>query len=185
MPHESLREFSELAKKRNIIFYYVGYFSQNIVSAMAETVRTRLETSGAASPIRRKLFSAFVEMSQNIIHYSADALTPEGQTENEVRRGSVCIGVSGDNYFLLSANPVATAAVAKIEARLEPLRSMTIEEIKAAYKTALREEKPDGSKGAGLGFLTLARDASAPLEFEFISDSSAEDTTLFCIKATI
>ncbi len=44
---------------------------------------------------------------------------------------------------------------------------MTLDEIKQAYKQTLRAEAPEGSKGAGLGFLTMARDASAPLEYNF------------------
>src|SRR6218665_800508 len=67
--------FFELARQNRVIFYYVGYFSQNIIAAMAEAVKLQLEVSGVAGPTRRKLFSSFVEMAQNIIHYSADALT--------------------------------------------------------------------------------------------------------------
>src|SRR5256885_7928137 len=68
--------FFHLARQHQVIFYYVGYFSQNIVAAMAEAVRLQLEVAGVPGPTRRKLFSSFVEMAQNIIHYSADALTP-------------------------------------------------------------------------------------------------------------
>ena len=39
--------------------------------------------------------------------------------------------------------------------------------------------------GAGLGFLTMARDASEPLEFEFVRDAHNPDATIFCIKAII
>ncbi len=31
----------------------------------------------------------------------------------------------------------------------------------------------------------MARDASAPLEFEFVADPHNPDTTVFCIKAII
>jgi len=62
---------------------------------------------------------------------------------------------------------------------------MTMEEIKSAYKKALRDETPADSKGAGLGFLTMARDASEPLEFEFVKDAHHPDATIFCIKAII
>ena len=73
---EKYGPFLDLAHQHQVIFYYVGYFSQNIVAAMAEAVKLQLEVAGVAGPTRRKLFSAFIEMAQNIIHYSADALTP-------------------------------------------------------------------------------------------------------------
>lgn len=185
MLYEEINQFLETARKRNIVFFYVGYFSQSVVTAISEVIRARLENVGAAGPTRRKIFSSFIELSQNIMHYSSDALVPNDQSENQMRRGSFCIGTSEDGFFLLSANPVATSNVELIRKSLEPLRSMTVEQIKEAYKKALREETPVSSKGAGLGFLTLARDASEPLDFEFVTDSENPNTTIFCIKAII
>lgn len=176
--------FCTLAQQQDIIFYYAGYFSQHIIAAMAEAIRVRLAQSGAAGPTRRRLFSAFVEMAQNIIHYSAETLTPPDQTDRELRHGSVCIGLAGERYFLLCSNPVEDAVAAQLQAKLLALRTMTLEEIKIAYRETLRTETDSTSKGAGLGFLTMARDASEPLAFEFMP-GTAPGTTLFYLKATI
>ena len=185
MLYEEFNDFWDVARKRNIIFFYVGYFSQHVVAAISETIKARLDTAGAAGPTRRRIFSSFVEMSQNIMHYSSDTLTPHEASDKQMRRGSFCIGTRGDSFFLLCANPVDSASVEGIRGRLEPLHTMSMEEIKSAYKKALRDETPADSKGAGLGFLTMARDASEPLEFEFVQDSQQPDTTVFCIKAII
>lgn len=176
-------EFFDYAHEHDVLFYYVGYFSQNIISAMSDTVRLHLEKSGVTGTTRRKLFSTFVEMTQNIIHYSANSLTAPDQ-DDEVRHGSVCIGKEGERYFLLCANPVNSGEVEKLRLRLEPLRSMTLEEIKQAYKASLRAESPAESKGADLGFLTVARDASEPLEFKFRIGES-DDLSMFYLKAII
>lgn len=183
--YEEFNDFFDVARKRHIIFFYVGYFSQHVVAAISETIKARLDTAGAAGPTRRRIFSSFVEMSQNIMHYSSDTLTPDAHSENQIRRGSFCIGMKGDSFFLLCANPVDSANVERIRNRLDPLHTMTMEEIKSAYKKALRDDTPSDSKGAGLGFLTMARDASEPLEFEFVRDPHNTDTTVFCIKAII
>lgn len=185
MLYNEFNEFWNFAKKRHIVFFYVGYFSQHVVAAISETIKARLETEGAAGPTRRKIFSAFVEMSQNIMHYSCDPAMPKEQTDNQMRSGALFIGNDGDRFFLLCANPTATEDVEKMRATLEPLRCMTMEQIKQAYKNALREDAPKNSKGAGLGFLTLARDASEPLEFEFVQREDDPNTTIFCIKAII
>jgi hypothetical protein len=184
MNYAEYRDFSAAVAKRNIIFYYFGYFSQHIVQAMADAVRLQLEQAEAAATTRRKIFSSFVEMAQNITHYSIDSLTPEPLRDNQLRQGSVCIGIEDARYFLLSANPVAAGSVEALRSKLEPLRTMTLEDIKRVYREALRTEQPEGSKGAGLGFLTVARDASAPLEFEFEPTESA-DAVMFYVKATI
>jgi hypothetical protein len=60
---------------------------------------------------------------------------------------------------------------------------MTLEEIKRAYQNTLRADLPEGSKGAGLGFLTVARDASEPLDFEFVPCAGGRQ--MFYLKATV
>ncbi|MEI2417186.1 SiaB family protein kinase [Orrella sp. JC864] len=176
--------FFDLALRRNVIFYHQGYFSQSIIAAMAEVVKLQLEKAGINGPTRRRLFSSFVELSQNIIHYSSDSLEP-GNPGNAVRQGAVCIIAEGERHLMLCVNPVVADDVHGLRDKLEPLRTMSIEQIKQAYRTSLRAETPTDSRGAGLGFLTMARDASAPLEFAFHPLADQPGTTLFCLKAVI
>lgn len=183
MNYSEYRVFSELVTQRNVVFYYHGYFSQNVVSAMADTIKLSLQQADATPSTKRKLFSCFVEMAQNIIHYSSEALAAGLPGEHEVRQGSLCIGQAQERYYLLCANRVSFADVEPLKAKLEPLRTMTLEEIKRAYQNTLRADVPEGSKGAGLGFLTVARDASEPLEFEF--EQGAGDDMMFYLKATV
>lgn len=132
MLYEEFDEMWQVAQKRHVIFFYAGYFSQPVVAAISETIRARLDSGAAAGPTRRRIFSSFVEMSQNIMHYSSEALTPADQRDQQMRRGSFCIGTRGEQFFLLCANPIASEQVAAIRARLEPLRTMTVDELKAA-----------------------------------------------------
>ena len=183
---EKYGAFFNLAREHKVIFYYVGYFSQPIVAAMAEAVKLQLEVSGVPGPTRRRLFSSFVEMAQNIVHYSADALTPARHDDGELRHGSVCIRRESDGSFLLlCANPVEQATVEALRGKLAHLRGMTLDEIKLAYRQTLRDESPEGSKGAGIGLLTVARDAREPLEFDFDMSTVDDTTAMFYLKAAI
>ncbi|HEY2346891.1 MAG TPA: SiaB family protein kinase [Xanthomonadaceae bacterium] len=184
MNYTEYRVFADFVAQRRIVFYYYGYFSQTIVSAMADTIKLSLQQADATPSAKRKLFSCFVEMAQNVIHYSSDSLTPPMQDEDEIRQGAVCIGQAGERYYLLCANRVAAASADVLREKLEPLRTMTLEEIKRAYQNTLRAEQPEGSKGAGLGLLTVARDASGPLEFEFAPVDGGDDM-MFYLKATV
>ncbi|KAF1043981.1 MAG: hypothetical protein GAK35_01949 [Herbaspirillum frisingense] len=178
-------EFNSYVERRDIIFYYVGYFSQTIIAAMADAVKLRAEHTGAVAQTRRKLFSSFIEMAQNIVHYSSDLHEKEGKaTEPSMRHGAVFISATEGRYYLHCANPVDADMAEKLRIKLERLRSLTIDEIKSEYKEMLRSETPPDSKGAGLGFLTVARDASAPLDFEF-SAPDADGTSTFYLRATI
>ncbi|QJP71173.1 SiaB family protein kinase [Burkholderia glumae] len=177
--------FFDLAQRRNVLFYHKGFFSHNIVAAMSEVVKLQLEVAGVTGPTRRKLFSSFVELSQNIVHYSSNALHAGEDGRGDVREGAVCISQNGEHYVMWCVNPMATSQVENLRAKLEPLRNMSVEEIKQAYKITLRAETPEDSKGAGLGFLTMARDASAPLELAFHPRAGESGITLFCLMAII
>jgi len=40
--------FFSVAREHQVIFYYVGYFSQTIIAAMADAVKLQLEVAGVA-----------------------------------------------------------------------------------------------------------------------------------------
>ncbi|MDN0081142.1 SiaB family protein kinase [Crenobacter sp. SG2305] len=178
----AFHRFQDLAREENVVFYYTGYFSQSVVTAMGDALRQRLNSSDATNVTRRKLFSVFVEMAQNVVHYSADPLIDAADAE--LRRGALWVGEKGDHFYVVCANPIAREAQPKLLAKLEPLRTMTLDEIKQRYKEKLRTEGEAGSKGAGLGFLTVARDACEPIEFDFVDEPDSA-TTLFYLKATL
>lgn len=186
--HHSLHwlVFCQWAGKREVILYYEGYFSQNIIAAVADAVKMRIKQAGAADTTRRRLFSTFIEMAQNIIHYSVDAYAQEHSAgfNNEIRHGSIYISAEDGRYHLHCANPVHADMAVQLREKLEHLRTLSGEDIKREYKKSLRDEMAPDSKGAGLGLLTMARDASEPLEFDFLPIQGSE-SVLFYMKATI
>lgn len=177
--------FRNTADFNGVIFYYNGSLSQNVVATMGDALRQRLESQDTAGPKARKLFSSFIEMVQNALHYSPVA--PE--TEDE-KVGAVAVGRRDDKYYIVCGNLVEQQYAERIRQKIEPLRSMTMDEIKKAYREQLKnehhtEENPD-SKGAGLGFLTLARDASEPIEYSLTPVDGHEDTlAYFYLKAIV
>jgi hypothetical protein len=171
MPPETLAmnlshfaNFCEQAVKDGVLFYYKGEFSQNVIGAMTDTLKQR-----------------FVEMSQNIMHY-ADADVTHG-----AKTGALAVGKNGDSkYWVVAGNPVRIEHVERIKEKIEPLRSMTIDEIKAAYREQLRNDEQDTlSRGAGLGFLTVAREASEPLEYQIVFHSDQMEFAEFYLRASI
>ena len=117
------------------------------------------------------------------MHY-ADAATGAS-----AKFGALAIGRNGDNkYWVVSGNPVRIEHVERIKGKVEPLRSMTLDEIKAAYREQLRNEdhnKDAVSRGAGLGFLTVAREASEPIEYQIVYRSAQSDYAEFYLRAAI
>lgn len=180
------KEFKRVAEANDVIFFFSGYFTQSVITTSVETIKSRLARSKASSATQRRLLSAFIELSQNVIHYSGDAATDESEDVDEMRFGTLCITEVGEHFGIMCANPIRAANAERLEKKLLILRDMTLEEIKAAYRKTLRSEGEEGSKGAGLGFLTVAKDASEPIEFAVETDPSwGSDLKVFYLKATI
>ncbi|WP_028536746.1 SiaB family protein kinase [Paludibacterium yongneupense] len=178
-------EFQKSAIDQGVLFYYSGYFSQTIITAMGDALRQRLNNHLDASNVaRRRLFSTFVELAQNVVHYSAEHLTPMNASNHEIRRGAVWVGERDGRFFVVCANPLQRSEQERMREKLEPLRQMSNEEIKSRYREQRHLDSEAQSKGAGLGFLTVARDASEPIEFEFVDNGDSENI-MFYLKATI
>ncbi|MBV6819207.1 SiaB family protein kinase [Rahnella sp. PD12R] len=166
-----------------VALQYTGFFSQNNITAMGEVIRLYLEQHEASSSTRRKLFSTFIEMVQNILRYSSDSRAL-ARADDEMRFGSVTLGIDNGRYVCESTNLIRPEDIVRLRDYLETIRTMSADEIKLTYKASLRAESPVWSKGANIGLLTLARDASEPLEFTFHQVEASELST-FHLKAII
>ncbi|AHJ77193.1 hypothetical protein HPU94_11715 [Kosakonia sacchari] len=171
-----------LQRQNAVELFYTGYFSQQHIVSLGEVIRTWLDKHESSAVTRRKLFSAFIEMGQNIVRYSSDDryLSTEQQ---ELRFGSVCFHMDQTHYYLETANLVGPEASTLLQTNLDVLRGMSQAEIRDAWKQGLRSEAPITSKGANIGLLTMARDTSLPLEYR-IHPLAASSLSAFHLKAT-
>lgn len=166
-----------------IALRFSGEFSQASVLLLGEAFRWSLEATAVRRPVRRKAFVVFVEMAQNIVHY-ARAVGNEG-----VRIGSVELRVAETGKVTLScSNPVSPDQVDRIRGKLERVRALSPEEIRRAYREQLHDETHESdqiSRGAGLGLLTLAREASAPLEYRIDYPSGKQAYPQFHLSVVV
>ncbi len=177
---------AELGLADDVIFYYSGYLSQAILTATAEAVNLRLEQRDQDYKVRRRVLSSLIEMGQNIIHYSADCLTDPAQATDEMRFGVITIVRRGERYVVSCSNPIDHAVQERLEPKMAMVSRMSLDEIKAAYRATLRQDDgEEGSKGAGLGLLTLARDASDALEYRFADHPRSAGLKIFELIVTI
>jgi len=123
--------------------------------------------------ITKRVFGIFVEQAQNVIRYSKDRIA-EGGT------GTVAISRAEDGFLIEAINPMDHENAAGLQKNLDELKAMDSKELRKAYKQRLRDGPPEGSKGAGLGFIEMARKADR-FEFDFVGSSEL----LFVFKVWI
>ena len=182
-------QFQTQAHASGVIFFHSGEFNSVIVTAAAESLKHCMDEAGASGPARRKLFSTFIEMAQNIVHYAAPPPGDEFE-KSQGRSGTIGVGKGDTDYWVVCVNRVETTHIARLSEKLDALRSMSLEDIRRSYREQLHntghETSDPLSKGAGLGWLTIARDSRQPLEYSFSSDpESSGRTAFFFVKAVI
>jgi hypothetical protein len=183
-----LFELRTTLARRGIIFAYSGYVTEPVLSGVGEALKRKLKIDDADTKTLRSVFAVFVEQMQNIIRYSAEKTIgppPGGDPEllEEIRHGILTIGKEGGEYVVYSGNLVERTDVERLRAKLTRIRNMSKDELRALHKEQLRSEPEEGSKGAGLGFMEIARRASRPIEFDFIDVDTKH--AFFSLKATV
>lgn len=182
--------FDDLAAEHGVFFYYCGYFSQTIISASADAIQLRLQGAGVAEKSKRRVLSAFIEMAQNIVHYSADAMTDAGAVDDEVRFGTIRVahgdaGGGQAGIALTCSNPVDLRTYERLAPKLQVISQMNLDSIRAAYREALRADGEAESKGGGLGLLTLARESACPLQYSFTPSPERPDLMVFELRIIV
>ena len=172
-------------REQGIVFAYSGYITESVLGSVGDALKQKLTYEDADTRTIRSVFAVFVEQMQNIIRYSVEQLPArqDGKATGDLRYGILTIGQEGADYVVHAGNLVRAGDVPKMRERLSALQRMSREDMKAAYKDQLRNPPPEGSKGAGIGFIEIARRASKPIEFDFMAVDA--EHAFFALKASI
>ncbi|SLM28303.1 conserved hypothetical protein [Desulfamplus magnetovallimortis] len=129
----------------------------------------------------KNAFSVFVEQVQNVIRYSAQRGVLE--QEKEVSYGILTLGKEGSKTYIDCGNQIDVKDVERIKKSLEKIKTLDRKELKSLYKTILKGETPEGSKGAGVGFIEVALRAKNGFDYDFVEIDT--DTYFFSLKAYV
>ena len=154
------QDFHKLLEQRRTFFCYSGLLSEDVLSTFSGIVREQMSEMEDDTEITKRVFGIFVEQAQNVIRYSKDRIA-EGGT------GTVAISRAEDGFLIEAINPMDDENAEGLQKNLDELKAMDSKELRKAYKQRLREGPPEGSKGAGLGFIEMARKADR-FEFDFV-----------------
>ncbi len=166
---KELYEFKKELEKRHTFFCFSGPISQDLVAEIGNTLEQKMRLENASNATVVRVFSMIVEEAQNVIHYS-DEKFPTGEPRedsDDLSLGVIAVGYENGHYFVSCGNMIETFKVNHLREKLMILKNMDKEALKEYYKEQRRQKPEQGSKGAGLGFIEMAKKASSPLQFYF------------------
>lgn len=167
---DNMHKVQEQLTDDDIIFYYSGYITEDILLSVGKILKKKMEMVKVDRKASRAIFAIFVEEVQNIIRYSKAVLTYEGDDtdeSDELRHGFVSIGKKEDRYFVCCGNLILNEDVGRLDEYLTKIKNLDADGLKLIYKETLKKQPPEGSKGAGVGFVDIARRAKGGFEFKF------------------
>ncbi|MBF0439302.1 MAG: hypothetical protein HQL93_09300 [Magnetococcales bacterium] len=170
--------------QEDLLFFYSGYVTEQIMVSIGDAIRDLLALNNTAQSVANTLFTIFIEQAQNIIRYSAEYQTGElNQRQIDLRYGVLAIGYKEDGYYIACSNAIIKQDVARLQEKLTHIKTLDRSGLKALHKEILKGQIPEGSKGAGVGFIDIARLATRGFEFEFLETS--DTLSYFVLKAYI
>lgn len=146
--------------QQRIMLCFNGPLTQSLIEEIGNALRKYMQSENLTQSSLMDIFAAYIELTQNIRHYTA----AKGWGENGTV-ATVVIAHDADGRHVVSAgNVIADADGQGLVSRIEAIAAMDKAQLKSAYKEQLRKPRADGAhSGAGLGLLDMARKASAPL----------------------
>jgi hypothetical protein len=100
----NLYEFYRQMEGKRVLLTFKGALSQRILVKMGDYIRNQLSFDKKI----KKIFSVFVELSQNIIRYSADREEMDGDPTGV---GMVLFVEGNEHYYILSGNSVPNSTI--------------------------------------------------------------------------
>jgi len=176
----NLYDYKQKLQNDGIIFSFSGPMSHEIIEGIGSAIRVKIgEGENGDRKAALKVFAIFVEQVENVINYSVE----KDYEESQLSFGIVVIGKRDEHFFISGGNKIQTEKVAKLEANLSKLVLMNKDELKIYYKEKRKAAKEDDSKGAGIGFIEMARKSTKPIEYSF--EKIDEEYSFFTIKISI
>ncbi|MDD2775590.1 MAG: SiaB family protein kinase [Gallionella sp.] len=176
-------DYQETVSDNGIFLTFSGLFTQEFIIKLGDALRSKLSIFSVDRSLELKVFSLVVEQSQNIIFYSAEKSVQISEQHQNMGVGTITVGFKDNHFFVFCGNRITNQKVDKLRQNLTLLQKMNKDELKEHYK-AQRRITPDAeSRGAGLGFIEMARKVSQTIEFDFFKLD--EYYSYFSIKAVI
>lgn len=147
--------------RNRILLCFNGPISRSLIEEIGNALKNYLQAENAQPTAAMDVFSIYIELTQNIRHYAQS----RGYGDVESAATVIVARDAEERYLVQAGNIVEAADGEALLARVEALASMDKTQLKAAYKTQLRQPRDTAATtGAGLGLIDVARKSSLPLK---------------------
>lgn len=150
-------------REENVVFCFSGPATQEVLEGIGGALKRKLELERASVSVTQRIFSLYVELMHNVIHYSSECSPVHCGGNGVMRSGVVVVGNDEGRFFVICGNRASLERSRTIQRRLTSLQEMDREELKEHYRTMRRQESAPDSKGACLGLIEMVKRSREPV----------------------
>ena len=163
----NISKIRKVMAEEGIVFSFSGMISQSLTSFMVETVKAQVEDSGEDSKMIRSMFLIAIEQLQNIMSYSKNKDIRDGFKYTSP--GVLVVGFNEEKqkYYINSSNEIIDEDKVKLSKNIDHINSLGKDEQRKYLREKLRSAEDKHERGAGVGFIEMAKRSSENLEYDF------------------
>ena len=163
----NISEIRTIMAKEGIVFSFSGMISQALTTFMLETAKNQLEEKGEDSKVIRNMCLISIEQLQNVMSYSKNK--DICNSSKYISPGVLVIGIDKDKnkYYVNSSNEIFSEDIEKVTKKINFINSMNKDELRKHLREKLRSAEDLHDRGAGVGFIEMAKRSSEKIEYDF------------------
>ena len=148
-------------QSKDILLSYKGAVSSELLDCLLKLTGDKLHLLASKKSLKKKVYTIVVEILQNIYHH----FDPAFFESDDMDSIAFVIGKEEDAFIIMAGNYVSNSKVTFLKSIIDELNSLSPEELKNRYRSALDRGTFSPKGGAGLGMLYIARKSGGRIEY--------------------
>ena len=159
---------------------FEGAITFGTIEMLLNRLRVAPDFEGLSKPVRKRLYSVFVESIDNMFKYG---VKQNGGARNLARPPRISVVREGELFKVRSGNLVVNDDIGDLKFKIDRVNQLNNEALKSLYEEVINKESRASDTGAGLGLITMAMRTAADIDYTF--ESINNDYSFFELIITI
>jgi len=152
---------------KKIIYECNEKITQENIIKSAKKIKSQLINKKISKEKIDAIYEISIEILQNILKYSYGNKIDADKIREADGKFGVTYDSAKDIITLKSCNLINSDKVELIKQRVQEVSGLNEEELRKLFRQKMKTKKDNHDNGAGLGFITIARKVSEPINVEF------------------
>ncbi len=162
---ENLKLCLEIDEKT--IYEFNEKINEASIVKSAKYIEKLLQQNSAKPEKIQNVFELLIEVMQNILNYSYGSIFLEDNKKEAHGVLSLSYTSETDRYILQSCNLIDKKQENLINKKLQDIEGLDSIALRKLAREKMRSKEDNHNKGAGLGFIMMARKCIEPIRVEF------------------